>query len=196
VYQLLGLVKLVVRPVRLSSLTAMTPGPPSRGRARRAPASGAVERLERSLATVARGLADLDRLGEIAARSGHHLPPASWALLEYLDADGPLRVSQIAACHGVDISSITPRLKALEGDGLVERHADERDGRVSMIHISSAGRAALRAVHAARRDLIAASLGEADDASIDAAAAVLESLAARISRPAGAPGPVRSSPLG
>jgi hypothetical protein len=62
-------------------------------------------------------------LHDISRRSGHDLPPASWALLEHLDQRGALRVSDIAACHGVDVSSITPRLKALEQSGLVVRES-------------------------------------------------------------------------
>jgi DNA-binding MarR family transcriptional regulator len=137
--------------------------------------------FERAVAAVMRLLADRDTLGDIAARSGHDLPPASWSLLEYLDGYGPLRVSDIAACHGVDISSITPRLKSLERAGLVERRALASDARVSLIVITTSGRQALEAVHAARREIISDALGDIEIPRITAATEVLQCVADHIS---------------
>ena len=100
------------------------------------PAAGdddALDRLERALAAVSRALAARHTRDDLARRSGHHLPPASWTLLEFLDDLGPLRVSAVAECQGVDVSTVTPRLQALERAGLVERRTVEFDGRVSMI---------------------------------------------------------------
>jgi DNA-binding MarR family transcriptional regulator len=130
-------------------------------------------------------LADRDTLGDIAARSGHDLPPASWSLLEYLDGYGPLRVSDIAACHGVDISSITPRLKSLERAGLVERQAMVSDARVSLIVITATGRQALEAVHAARREIIRDALDDTAAPRIAAATEVLQCIADHMSAVAG-----------
>src|SRR5688500_15001332 len=110
--------------------------------------------FERSLAAVLRLLTGRATLHDISRRSGHDLPPASWALLEHLDQRGALRVSDIAACHGVDVSSITPRLKALEQSGLVVRESLPADARVSIMSITAYGREALESVHAVRRDII------------------------------------------
>lgn len=161
----------------------------------------ALAHFERSLAAVMRLLTDRDTLGDIATRSGHDLPPASWSLLEHLDGYGPLRVSDIAACHGVDISSITPRLKSLERADLVARHTLPADARVSLIVITSAGQTALEAVHAARRDIIAQALDAAETPRIDDAAHVLRLIADHMSTSAqrftiGArPGAIRSQAL-
>jgi DNA-binding MarR family transcriptional regulator len=138
-------------------------------------------RFERSLAEVLRLLADRETIGDIAERSGHDLPPASWSLLEHLEARGSLRVSEIAACHGVDISSVTPRLKTLENAGLITRERSTTDARVFMITITPRGSHALESVHAVRREILAHIITEADANQISAATEILSRIAARLS---------------
>jgi DNA-binding MarR family transcriptional regulator len=140
-----------------------------------------LERLERALVSLLGWLNDRQTLGDLAERSGHDLAPASWALLEYLDARGAMRVSDIAACHGVHTSSITPRLQRLEQDGLITRSADPVDARVSIIAIAAAGRAALQGIHAARQQALAEALGSCDDGGLQRAAELLTALAERLS---------------
>jgi DNA-binding MarR family transcriptional regulator len=141
-----------------------------------APDPATLERLERALVSLAGWLSDRQTLGDLAERSGHDLAPASWSLLEHLDARGSMRVSDIAACHGVHTSSITPRLQRLEQDGLIERTADPVDARVSIIAIAPAGRAALQGIHAARQEALAHALGTCDDGGLERAADILTAL--------------------
>ncbi|MDV8071379.1 MarR family transcriptional regulator [Rhodococcus sp. IEGM 1366] len=136
--------------------------------------------FERELAAVMRQLMNRDTIGDVSRRSGFDLPPASWGLLEHLDARGSMRVSAIAACHGVDVSSITPRLKTLEQSGLVDRQTLPTDARVSMISITAEGRCALDSVHAARRELLTEALEGVDVSQIATAANVLAQIAHRI----------------
>jgi DNA-binding MarR family transcriptional regulator len=133
--------------------------------------------LERSLATVLRLLADRATAGDLATRCGYDLPPASWALLEHLAAHGSLRVSDIAACHGVDVSSVTPRLKRLENAGLVERGRAPTDARAFLIRITPEGDRALDSVHAARRELLDQVLDGTDPDDLARTASVLGRLA-------------------
>jgi DNA-binding MarR family transcriptional regulator len=140
-----------------------------------------LERLERALVSLNAWLNDRETLGDLAQRSGHDLAPASWSLLEYLDARGAMRVSDIAACHGVHTSSITPRLQRLQRDGLIERATDPVDARVSIIAIAAAGRAALQGMHAARQEALATALGSCDDGGLERAADLLTALAERLS---------------
>jgi DNA-binding MarR family transcriptional regulator len=141
----------------------------------------AVDELEGSLAAVVRLLADRATVEDIARRSGYDLPPASWSLLEHLDARGALRVSDIAACHGVDISSVTPRLKRLEAAGLVTRDRVPTDARAFLISITREGIRALESVHAARRDILGQLVGDIDAAHLAVAADVLARIAHRLS---------------
>ncbi|WP_237702942.1 MarR family winged helix-turn-helix transcriptional regulator [Candidatus Protofrankia datiscae] len=118
--------------------------------------------------------------GDIARRSGYDLPQASWSLLEYLDARGALRVSDIAACHGVDISSITPRLKKLERAGLIARGRVATDARAFLISITPEGVQALESVHAARREILGRVVGGTDPARLAVTADVLSCVALRL----------------
>lgn len=138
------------------------------------------ERFERALSSVMRLLDERHTQSGIARRSGHDLPPASWALLEHLDARGSMRVSDIAACHGVDVSSVTPRVKALESAGLVHRHGSPEDRRVALITLSEEGRRALESVHAARAELLADALDGISTRDLAAAADVLTAVATRL----------------
>ncbi len=132
------------------------------------------------MAAVLRLLTDRATIGDIARRSGYDLPPASWALLEHLDARGARRVSDIAACHGIDISSVTPRLKRLENAGLVSRERVPTDARAFLISITTEGVRALQSVHAARRELLERAAGDTDTAQLAVAAEVLSRIAHRL----------------
>lgn len=137
--------------------------------------------LERSLATVVRLLSDRAMAGDVAERCGYDLPPASWALLEYLDAHGALRVSDIAACHGVDVSSVTPRLKRLESVGLVSRERVATDARAFLISITGEGAHALESVHAARRETLHQAMDGIDPSRVASATDVLGRIANHLS---------------
>lgn len=140
-----------------------------------------LDELERALASALRLLADRATVDDIARRSGYDLPPASWSLLEHLDARGALRVSDIAACHGVDVSSVTPRLKRLETAGLVNREREPTDARAFLISITDKGTHALESVHAARRQILAQAIGDLDIAELAVAADVLAHVARHLS---------------
>ncbi|MQW76307.1 MarR family transcriptional regulator [Nocardioides sp. dk4132] len=139
-----------------------------------------LEGLERSLAALMRLLADRGTVGDVARRSGYDLPPASWSLLEHLDARGALRVSDIAACHGVDISSVTPRLKRLEAAGLVARGRVPTDARAFLISITEEGVHALESVHAARRAILEQAVVGIDGSHLSITADVLSVLTQRL----------------
>ncbi len=140
-----------------------------------------MDALERSLATVFRVMTDRVMLNDLAQRCGYDLPAASWALLEHLDTHGALRVSDIAMCHGVDVSSITPRLKRLENDGLLRRDREPGDARAFLITITSEGIAALNGLHAARRGILQGALTGAESHGVECAAEVLTRIARTLS---------------
>ena len=77
---------------------------------------------------------------------------AYWALGR-VAALGPCRPSELAASLGVDASTITHRIQALERSGLVERSTDPTDGRACNVHLSEAGTGALTRLREARRAL-------------------------------------------
>ena len=75
-----------------------------------------------------------------------------WALRRLADL-GACRPSDLAAALGVDASTVTHRLQALERSGFVERVTDPADGRACIVRLSPDGTAALARLRAARRGL-------------------------------------------
>lgn len=111
-------------------------------------ADNTYEAIERELST-------LIRLGEraqlYAAAGGGRLDRASFRLLRQLVEKGPMRLSCLAGCAGVDASTVSRQIGHLENEGLVVREPDPADRRASLLHASRAGVALLREVGAARR---------------------------------------------
>ena len=116
--------------------------------------------VEPSVAAVETAVTDLVRLlnrprfaRRLMAEAGVSIElGASWALGR-LDRLGPSRPSELAASLGVDASTITHRLQALERAGYAERVPDPADGRASIVRVSTTGHDALERIRAARRAL-------------------------------------------
>jgi DNA-binding MarR family transcriptional regulator len=92
------------------------------------------------------------------------LPSFGWALLVPLERDGDQRCSALAAQAGVDVSVASRQLAVLERSGHVERHADPRDGRASLLRITPAGIEALAAARTLRSDWALGALAGWDEA--------------------------------
>jgi DNA-binding MarR family transcriptional regulator len=78
------------------------------------------------------------------------------AALGSLDRRGPQRITTMAAAEGVSQPSMTQLIQRLEQRGLVTRTSDPADGRVALVSLTDAGKAAL----AARRRRNAARVAE------------------------------------
>ena len=153
-----------------------------------------IDRFEHVLSNLLIRFGHRALVAETGRRIGRALPPASWALLDQLNDGGPMRVSALAACHGVDVSSVTPRLQALEAEGLIERSRDASDGRVSMIAIGAQGRAALGRMHAARAAVISESLDAEDHSRLPQLIPVLERISNALHMPQTASSAARKDP--
>ncbi|MEV4421330.1 MarR family winged helix-turn-helix transcriptional regulator [Patulibacter sp. NPDC049589] len=152
------------------------PGPEIVGEAGDSP----VGRLEVGVSALVRWMGGRPIQDRVGASAGVDLPAASVGLLEHLEVAGPMRVSDIAACHQVDTSTATVRIQGLQRDGLVVRTPDPADRRVSMIAISVRGRDAVARLRAARRALLADLFAEVDAAEIEQVAALLRRVEQRM----------------
>ncbi|MGH9101502.1 MAG: MarR family winged helix-turn-helix transcriptional regulator [Acidimicrobiales bacterium] len=98
----------------------------------------------------------------IVARSGVSITLAhAWALATVVEC-GPLRLSELAERLGIDASTLTPRVRQLVADGLVERSEDPADRRAARIVVTPAGQEAFAALRTARRELLDEALVELD----------------------------------
>jgi DNA-binding MarR family transcriptional regulator len=72
-----------------------------------------------------------------------------------LETGGPQTISQLARAEGTRSQSMGAIVASLEAQGLVDRAADSRDGRQSIITVSDAGRRALDDARAVKQDWLA-----------------------------------------
>ncbi|MEV7544086.1 MarR family transcriptional regulator [Streptomyces sp. NPDC089915] len=104
----------------------------------------------------------------------------SAATLATLDRTGPRRITDLAAVEGVTQPAMTTLVRVMEESGLVERRGDASDKRVTLVCLTEAGAAYVRArrqagVHAFER-LIGGLTGDEVEALV-AALPALEHLA-------------------
>jgi DNA-binding MarR family transcriptional regulator len=79
----------------------------------------------------------------LLAAAGNDVESATHLLLHTVNSEGPLRASALAASVHADLSTISRQVAALVGRGLLERRADQLDGRASLLAVTGAGRAAI-----------------------------------------------------
>jgi DNA-binding MarR family transcriptional regulator len=127
-------------------------------------------RLRLPITRLARILRQQDQLG---------LTPTMTAALATIGREGPLTLGALAASEQVSPPTTTRIVAKLEAAGLVRRHADPADGRVTRVDLTAAGRRQLEAGRVRRTAWLATRLGDlsAEDlVRLDEAAAVLERL--------------------
>ncbi|GAA4917999.1 DNA-binding MarR family transcriptional regulator [Stackebrandtia albiflava] len=114
----------------------------------------------------------------LALRATPHegVSPPQLTVLATLE-DGPLRMTALAARHGVKLPTMTAQVNRLERDGLVVRQRRDRDARVVTVELTGTGRITLRRGIAHRTRFLAERLAGLDDTERDAIAAALPALA-------------------
>ena len=108
-----------------------------------------LRRVQRIHFTTASGEVELDR--------------SAYGILCRLVDEGPQRLGLLAQAFGLDPSTITRQVQALEHAGLVERRPDPTDRRASLLDLTAQGREVLVATRDRRRAWLQAALGDWDD---------------------------------
>ena len=93
--------------------------------------------IERELVLLARWLEAAQR------RQQYPMERASYLLLLQLENDGPQRVARLAASLGLDGSTVTRQLAALDANGWVVRTPDPADARATVVAATPEGLAAM-----------------------------------------------------
>ncbi|WP_336924066.1 MarR family winged helix-turn-helix transcriptional regulator [Aquipuribacter sp. SD81] len=109
----------------------------------------------------------------VLAAGGHGLEGSGLAVLYHLVSGGPARVSVLAEHLGLDPSTTSRHVAALERTGHVERVPDPADGRAGLVQASALGRTAFEETRALRNRLIAWALEDWSADEVDAFAAAL-----------------------
>jgi DNA-binding MarR family transcriptional regulator len=96
----------------------------------------------------------------------------SLATLSTLNRTGPRRITDLAVIERITQPSMTVLVTALEREGLVARHSDPTDGRVTLVALTAAGSHYLRDRRRAGTDALAQLIDKLppDDAAALAAA--------------------------
>lgn len=81
-------------------------------------------------------------------------------LLFYVAEHGPLRAADLADSTQADPSTVSRQVATLVGRGWLERRADPLDGRASLLHTTTAGRAERERIGASRTAHYAALMGD------------------------------------
>lgn len=109
------------------------------------------------------------------------LTPTQLAALATIDRCGPLPLGAVAEAEQVSAPTVTKVVDKLEDAGYVTRQEDPDDRRVKQVAVSPAGRTYLRELRARKTAWLSTRLADLDDGdlrTLDAAAAILDRLAA------------------
>ncbi len=108
----------------------------------------ATEQIEQQLTMLLRRVQRI----HISTSSGEmDLDRSAYGILCRLADEGPQRLGLLASAFGLDPSTITRQVQALEKAELVERRPDEEDRRASIVDLTSEGRVVLEHTRAYRR---------------------------------------------
>jgi len=113
----------------------------------------------------------------VASRAGVEIDRSGSWLLVRLANDGPMRLSDLAALQGVDVSTTSRQVKPLLERGLVEREGHPTDGRSALLALTDAGMSMHRKLWRERRAVVAAAVESWQPADREQFAALLERFA-------------------
>jgi DNA-binding MarR family transcriptional regulator len=101
------------------------------------------------------------------------LDRSAYAILCRVDDEGPQRLGALATAYGLNPSTITRQVDALQRAGLAERSTGPPDHRVIMVSLTETGRQAVRATRQHRRDQYRELLAHWSQEDLDAFAGLL-----------------------
>lgn len=140
------------------------------------------ERLEAALNQLLRHTRT-PRLSEgVRARARLDLDRAAYVQLVRIAALGPIRLSDLAADLGVELSTVSRQIAALEAKGYVLRSIDPDDRRAALIELSAAGRATMQKMRSAWQATIGELLTDWKPADVDRLAILLDRFNERLAK--------------
>jgi DNA-binding MarR family transcriptional regulator len=113
--------------------------------------------------------------------AGSDLSPSLTAALSTVERHGPLIPSELAARERIQRPTATRVLARLEEQGLIARMPDPRDGRSSLVTVTTAGRELLAELRTRKTAFLAAridTLSAEERATLERAADILERMLA------------------
>lgn len=136
--------------------------------------------LETESQEILSGLIDI--ITALKRRAGERENPATVFLLRHLRASAPRRVSDLAECSRLDVSTVSRHVKSLEEAGYITRIEDPDDRRACLLKITKQGQSLYDAAMRARSAALDRGLADWTDTDRHALA-VLVTRAARSLNP-------------
>ena len=119
--------------------------------------NSADKRIEQQLTVLLRRV---QRIHMVTGSGDVHLERSSYGILCQLADEGPQRLGALATAFGLDPSTITRQVQALESLGLAQRTTDPPDRRASILDLTDEGRDALERPRRHRRDRLRQALAD------------------------------------
>lgn len=119
--------------------------------------TGPNSRIEQQLTILLRRVQSI----HLSTASGEvDLDRSAYGIMCRLADEGPQRLGSLAQAFGLDPSTITRQVQALEGAGLAQRATDSADRRASILDLSPEGHEVLSRTREHRRARLEAALGD------------------------------------
>ena len=132
------------------------------------------ERLFGEFVVLVRGLKEINN--EAIELTGERIEVAGTAVLSRLELLGPSRLTDLAAALGLDPSSVSRQVAAVERSGWVTREPDPDDRRASRLLLTDAGADLVRRLRTHRAAILARLTPGWTDADLDRLADLLHRL--------------------
>ncbi|HKQ01114.1 MAG TPA: MarR family transcriptional regulator [Actinomycetes bacterium] len=111
-----------------------------------------------------------------------HIDPAMMFVLHQIQVNGPLRVSELAGCMGLDASTASRHVRNLEDGGYLARTGDPGDRRASRVRLTPKGRGALARALRARAAVVDRAIADWPDQERATLASLMTRLADSLDR--------------
>jgi DNA-binding MarR family transcriptional regulator len=111
-----------------------------------------------------------------------HIDPALMFVLHQIQANGSLRVSELAGCMGLDASTASRHVRNLEDGGYLARTGDPGDRRASRVRLTPKGRSALARALRARAVVVDRAIADWPDEDRATLASLMTRLADSLDR--------------
>jgi DNA-binding MarR family transcriptional regulator len=137
------------------------------------------QRVERQMTVLLRRVQHI----HVSTSSGElRLERSAYGIMAQLADEGPQRLGALAGAFGLDPSTITRQVQALEEAGLAARTTDTTDRRASILDLTDEGREVLQRTRAHRRRRLRQVMSSWDEADRVEFARLLEQFNASVDR--------------
>jgi DNA-binding MarR family transcriptional regulator len=123
--------------------------------------------IQSALGTVARRAKDAELHEALGERVGQRLEGTSYGTLSRLALVEQCTMTELAGLLGLEISTVSRRVKALEDRGLVERETSPTDRRAALLRLTPEGRTLFEQLSASWREMLAEVLDGWDPFSVE-----------------------------